>query len=103
MKVKLSVLDRVTLLGLLPSMENYATIKVVTELHRLIGIGGKEAKEIEFKVEGDRVVWNPKKEKDSEFEFGKFETDIIIAALEKADKEKKMEPRMVPLYDKFIK
>lgn len=103
MKVKLSVLDRVTLLGLLPSMENYATIKVVTELHTQLGIGGKEGKEIEFKVEGDRVTWNPRKEKEKEFDFGKFETDIIVDALEKADKEKKLEPRHVPLYDKFIK
>jgi len=103
MKVKLSVLERVTLLGLLPPMENYATIKVVTELNRQLGFSGKEAKDIDFKVEGDRVVWNPSKEKEVEFDFGKFETDIIVEALEKADTDKKVEPRMVPLWDKFIK
>ena len=102
MKVKLSILERVTLLGILPSMENYATIKVVSDLHNMIGIGDKEAKAIDFKVEGDRVVWDPKKEKEKEFDFGKFETDVITSALEDLDKQKKLEARHITLWDKFV-
>lgn len=103
MKVKLSILERVTLLGILPSMENYATIKVVSDLNQEVGIDAEEAKEIEFKVEGDRVIWNPAKEVEKECEFGKFETDIIVDALEKLDKEKKLEKRHLSLWEKFVK
>jgi len=103
MKVKLSILERVTLLGILPSMENYATIRVVSDLHALIGVGDKEAKRIGFKVEGDRVVWDTKKEREEEYDFGKFETDIIRDALEKLDKDKKLEARHLSLFDKFVK
>ena len=103
MKVKLSVLERVTLLGILPSMENYATVKVVAGMHDTIGIDSEEAKAIDFKVEGDRVLWNPSKEIEKELDFGKFEQDIIVDALEKLDKEKKLEKRHISLWDKFIK
>ena len=103
MKVKLSVLERVTLLGILPSMENYATIKVVSDIHEKIGVDDKEAKAINFTVKGDRVEWDPKKEKEKEFEFGGFETKIIIGALEDLDKDKKLEPRHIGLWDKFVK
>ena len=103
MKVKLSILERITLLGILPSMENYATIRVVSDLHSLMGVGDKEAKEIDFKVEGDRVVWDAEKEVEKEVEFGKFEMDIIREALEKLDKDKKLEARHLSLFDKFVK
>jgi IMP dehydrogenase/GMP reductase len=102
MKVKLSVLERITLLGVLPPMENYSTIKVVSDLHNKLGIGDKEAKQIDFKVEGDRVVWDPKKEKVGEFEIGAFESDIVRTSLEKLDKEKKLEARHISLWEKFV-
>ena len=103
MKVKLSILERVTLLGILPSMENYATIKVVSDIHEKIGVDDKEAKSIGFTVKGDRVEWDVSKAKEKEFEFGGFESKIIISALEELDKEKKLEPRHITLWDKFVK
>jgi len=102
MKVKLSVLERITLLGILPSMENYATIKVVSDIHSKLGIDDKEAKAIDFVVKGERVEWDIAKAKDKEFEIGAFESDIIRLALEKLDKEKKLEPRHISLWEKFV-
>jgi hypothetical protein len=103
MKIKLSVADRMNLIGVLPAEGNYATQKVVRDLRDRIGFEEGELKAIDYKQVGDRAHWDVNKAKEKEYEFGKYETEVIVEALEQLDKEEKLTAQTTPLYEKFIK
>jgi len=105
MKVKLTVSERITLMGVLPQEGNFATLKVVQDLRNNVGLTQKELGLIDYKQVGDRAEWDPDKEDKAikEIDFGKYELDVIKSALEKLDKEEKMSIHQVSLYEKFMK
>ena len=102
MKIKLDISERFALLGILPEKGNYATQKVVGDLIEDIGFSVEELEKIEYKQEGDRGVWDPKKDPNKEFDFGKYESEVIADALKDLDEKDELERRHVSLYDKFV-
>ena len=102
MKIKLNVSERFALLGMLPQKGNYATQKVVNQLISDIGFSAKELKDMEYRQEGDQAKWNPEKDPNKEFDFGKYETEVIADALKELDEQDEMELRHLTLYEKFV-
>ena len=103
MKIKLGVAERMNLVGILPAEGNFATQKVVRDLRDRVGFTQKELGVIGYKVEDDRVLWDAEKAKEKEYDFGKYEVEVIVEALQQFDKDEKLTAQQLPLYEKFIK
>ena len=100
--MKLNVVERINLLGILPAETNYVTFKIVNDLKSNLSFSEDEIKEYEIKFKEQMVFFNPDKSKDKEIKIGEKATDIIIEALEKLDKENKINENNISLYEKFV-
>jgi len=104
--MKLNISERINLLGILPTESNYVTLKIVTDLKNNLSFSEDEIKEYSIKShqEGEKMftVWNQEKAKDKDVNIGEKATDIIVEALEKIDKENKINEQTAILYEKFI-
>lgn len=104
MKFKLNLSERFAFLDLLPKQENYSTLRIVRTVSKELGVTDAEYKEFEIKQEGDKVSWDPKKaEKEKEFEIGEIALQLVVTALEGLDRDKKLEQKHYPLYEKFVR
>ena len=100
--MKLNTLERINLMGILPTETNYVTYKIVTNLKGELSFSEEEIKEGEIRFEENMVYFNPAKSKEKEIEIGEKATDIIIEALQNLDKENKINEGNISLYEKFI-
>ena len=104
-KVKLALFDRLVCLSLLPAEGNFATLKIVRELenelapneeeYKLAGLTPLDTGGVNATLGWDKV--EPK-----EIAFGDIAKGIIVAALEKLDKEEKLTQQHFVLYQLFI-
>ena len=104
--MKLSVLERINLMGILPQESNFITFKILTELKNALSFSEKEIKDykIEQKVDATgagKVYWDSRKEKEKEIEIGEQMNSIIKIALQKVDKEGKVNDGNISLFEKF--
>ena len=100
--MKLNVKERINLMGILPTETNYATFKIINDLKSNLSFSEDELKEYEMRFEEQMIFFNPSKENEKEIKIGEKATDIIIEALEKLDKENKINENNISLYEKFI-
>ena len=70
MKVKLSIANRLSLLGLLPEQGDITTIKIIRELREELSFTAEEHELIKFKpTGGNKVLWDDAAIPDKEMEF----------------------------------
>jgi ERCC4-related helicase len=100
--MKFTVLERITLLGVLPASENYVTFKVIGNLKNELSFSDEEIKDFGMKVDGDQVTWNPLKVKEKDVEIGETLNEVITKELKKLDTEKKIDDKNASLYEKFV-
>ena len=104
---KLNIIERISLLSILPSVGNFVTLKVVRQLREMLSFSEDEIKEYEIKeikTNGGSVLsWNvDKANEEKEFEFGDIATEMIITSLSELNKNKKLEEKHYSIYEKFI-
>ena len=103
--MKLGVLERINLLGILPQESNYVTFKIMAELKSALSFSEKEIKDfgiVQKEVNGMmRIFWDSKKEKVKEIPIGEQADIIIQASLKKIDKEERITEGTYPLFEKF--
>jgi len=104
-KVKLKLFDRLVCMSLLPPEGSFATLKIIRDLQMELAPTDEEAKLAELEddlVNGGITAkdWDIVPEK--EIVFGDIAKGIIVAALEKLDKEEKLSQQHFILYEKFI-
>ena len=104
-KAKLGLFDRLVCMALLPAEGNFATLKIVRDLQMELAPTEEEAKLAGLEndlVNGGTIAkdWDIVPEK--EIVFGDIAKGIIVAALEKLDKEEKLTQQHFILYEKFI-
>ncbi|MHA2377006.1 MAG: hypothetical protein ACXAB9_12630 [Candidatus Thorarchaeota archaeon] len=103
--MKLTVGERLTLLGILPEESNYAGVREIFRLRQLLGLTDDESKEIEVQPTGDgRIQWNQEKALGLivDIAMGEWITEMIRGELRKLDKEYRLSPEIMSLYEKFI-
>jgi len=100
--MKLNVLERLTLLGILPKEGNFVTLKVLKSLKDNLGLSEEELKKFEVTQDGERIAWNEKGNEETEIEIGEKATDIIVEALKNLDKDKKLVEQHFSIYEKFV-
>jgi hypothetical protein len=98
--MKLNVIERITLMQVLPKEGNYVTFKILISLKSALSFNEKEFKEFGMVEKDGLIHW--KKSVDKEIEIGEKAREIIQEALKGLDKAGKLDERSFPLYEKFV-
>ena len=101
--MKLNLIERLSILQILPQEGNFVTLNVTRKLQESLAPTEEEIKEYGIAQEGTQVTWNEKGTKEKELEIGEKATDIIVESLEKLDKDKKLTSQHISIYEKFVK
>jgi hypothetical protein len=105
--MKLTVSERLSLLGLLPDESNYAGVREIFRTRTVLGLTGDEAQLIEVEPMNDgtgRIQWNHEKALGviADIPLGEWMTEVIRGVLRDMDREQKITPEIMSLYEKFI-
>lgn len=103
--MKLTVLERVTLLQVLPGASNHLTMRIVGDLKMELSLSEAEMKKLKVVQTGDTFQWDDKidSKNPKDVPIGLKATEVIVEALKELDKEKKVEARHMSLFEKFVK
>ena len=101
--MKLKLIERLTILQILPHEGNFATLNIVRTLKETLAPTEEEFKKFEIIQDADQTKWNEKGKEELELKIGEKATDVIVEALEKLDKEKKITAFHLSIYEKFVK
>lgn len=99
--MKLTILERILLLQLLPPEANVATLRIIRDLKKNLGFSEEEVKKCNIRADGDMTLWDDDKY-EAEVPIGEKATDIIRDALKQADSRNKLMEQHIPLYERFV-
>jgi hypothetical protein len=100
--MKLSVLERITLLGVLPEQGDFVTLKIVRKLRESLAFDEVEIAALKIQQTDGRIMWDASADTNKDVLIGEKATDIVCECLQKLDKEKKLEERHYSLYEQFV-
>lgn len=100
--MRLSVLDRLLLLNLLPAEGSFANLKLLRVAREELSFNEEENKSLNFRQEGEQMVWEDVSFPMQEVNLGKVVSDLIVKALEKLDKEEKLRAEHMSVCEKFL-
>ena len=101
--MKLNLLERFTILQILPAEGNFSTLKINRDLQESLAPTEKEFKDFEIVQEDERTRWNQKGMIEKEIEIGEKATDMIVKSLKKLDEDKKLTAQHISVFEKFVK
>lgn len=103
--MKVNVLERLMLQSVLPKEGSYATLKITRDLAGELGFSEADWKTYKIVQEGEQIKWDDKTDaaEQKDVKFGEKATDLIIKELEKLNKDEKLTPQLMTLYEKFVK
>ena len=101
--MNLSVLERLVLLKILPKEADYASLKIITNLRLSLSFSEEETKTwgIKSDPQARTTKWNDDAGH-ADIPIGEKATDIIVEALKKLNREKKLTVDDMGVYEKFI-
>lgn len=99
----LKVLDRITLLSILPEQGDFVTLKIVRKLREDLSFNEEELKELSITQSEGRITWDQFADQGKMIQVGEKATDVVVAALKKLDEQKKLTQQHMGLYEAFIK
>lgn len=100
--MRLTVAERIVLLGILPREGNYLTLKIVRKLRESLSFTEEEHQKYRLRQEEGRILWDVAVEQEAEVPIGEKASDIVVEALKRLDKEGKLTDQDFTLYEKFI-
>jgi len=99
--MKLSVGERIRLLGILPDKGNILTLKIVQTLRDDVSFSEKEIEDWKIKSEGGMIKWSDKA-KDKQVHIGDTALGVITDALKALDESNELTAADISLWDKFV-
>ena len=99
--MKLSVGDRLILLGVIPQQGDFTTLKIIRDMRGELSFTEEEHQILKFRQEAEMTYWEDGFE-DKEINFGEKATDIISDAFKKLNGQKKLRIEHMGLYEKFV-
>ena len=99
--MKLSVGDRLILLGVIPLQGDFTMLKIIRNMREELSFSEEEHKKLNFRQEGEMMFWEEGLE-DKEINFGEKATDIIVDAFKKLNDQKKLRIEQMELYERFV-
>ena len=109
--MKLSVLDRIMLLNVLPREGSFANLKILRIARENISFSEEENGLLKFRQEGDKTLWNDTMISEGklvptvpecEFILGKVVTNLIVEELKRLNDTQKLTESHFSLYEKFM-
>jgi len=105
--MKLSVLERLMALQVLPKEGDYVTLNVIRKAQEMLSFTEDEVAKYKFKnIPGEggsqQTQWDNKVEQVTDIRLGNKAISIIGEELEKMDKNKKLTPQHVSIFEKFV-
>lgn len=100
--MRLTVLDRLLLLNLLPVEGSFVNLKLLRVAREELSFNEEENKSLNFRQEGDQMVWKDMPVIMKEVNLGEVVSDLIVKALEKLDKEEKLRAEHMSVCEKFL-
>jgi hypothetical protein len=102
--MRLTVLERIVLLGVLPGEGNFITLKIVRQLREALSFTEEELKDLSLQQVGEQVTWNAAAAdpEGTEISIGEKATDLIVESLKKLNEENKLTQQHFSLYEKFV-
>ena len=100
--MKLNLLERVTILGILPQEANFLNLKIIKDIQDVVSFTEEDFKEFDIKQTDGKITWNAKGTEEKEISIGEKATDIIVEALKELNKDKKLTANHYSLYVKFV-
>jgi len=103
--MKLTVLERLLALGVLPQEGNYITLKVIRRGQEELSFTDEEIKKYKFVQDEEKkqTHWDDKVEQEADIKLGSKVKTLIAEELEKLDRDKKLTQDHFSLYTKFVK
>ena len=101
--MKLNVIERLTILQILPRETDFSALKLIRDLNDKVGLSADDFKKFDVKTDNGQVKWNKEGIKEVEIELKEKECDILVEALKGLDKQKKLSQCHLSLYEKFVK
>jgi len=105
--MKLTVLERLLALGIMPKEGNYVLLKVIRRGQDELSFTDEEIKKYKFVTDGQgetaRTTWDVTVEQEADIKLGSKVKTLIADELEKLDKDKKLTQQHFSLFTKFVK
>lgn len=98
----LSVVDRISLLNILPEQGDFATLKIVRKLRESLSFSEGELRELDLKQDGQQIRWKTDADPMKDVQIGEKATDLIIDSLKKLNEQRKLTNQHYELYEKFV-
>lgn len=101
--MKLTIMERVMLLQVLPPTGNIGTMRIVHDLRMSLAPSEAEVKKCNIRedLENDKLLWDDN-EYSAEITIGEKATDVIIEALKRWDSEFRLTEQHIPVYERFV-
>ena len=100
--MKLSVIERIALVNILPKEGNVKTLRMLRTLKEDLAFSDQENKDLNVRQEGDLIKWDVAMERPKEVHIGETMTDLIKTSMEKLSNEGKLPEVYLDLYDRFF-
>lgn len=102
--MKLSVMERIVLLNLLPKEGNFANLKALRTTREALSFNEAENKKLNFQQLGNGLTtWNVKADSPKEIVIGEVVTNLIEKELKRLDETNKLQAEHLSVFEKFIK
>ena len=104
-------MERLMALGVLPKEGDYTTLTVIRKAQEMLSFTEEEMAKYNFKTVGgtdaegkptQQTQWDDKAEQVTDLRLGAKAISLIGEALEKLDKDKKLTPQHMSVYEKFV-
>ena len=106
--MKLNVMERLMALGVLPKEGDYVTLGVIRKAQEMLTFTEEEMEKYKFKNieapdgKGQQTQWDNSVEQVTDLRLGNKAISLIGEELEKLDKDKKLTPQHLSLFEKFV-
>ena len=101
--MKLNVLERLLLGGVIPAEGNLVTLKLIRQLREDLSFTAEEHKHFGFVEEGEKIKWNPEyASEEKEIEINDVMLGVIKNQLKQMDKAEKLTENHLSLWEKFM-
>ena len=102
--MKLTILERFTLIELLPLDNTFAGIKEIYKAKLHLNLTEDEIEELEIVYEGGTIQWNQEKalSMDKDIPMGEWMVETIRGILVKRDEAAEITEQEISLFEKFV-
>jgi hypothetical protein len=100
--MKLTILERLMLLGILPKESNIISLRIIADLRKELSFSEEEIKDAKIIGSGMNVTWDSTKDPVKDIEIGPAAFVIISDSLKGLDKTNKLTEQHISVYERFV-